>query len=56
MTVDVKPLKWFALKLPGNHPLRALLLVEEDELPVEEFLVKVKTWLLNSYPHSCGSI
>ena len=45
-TVDIRPLKQFAAsKLPSDHSLRTVLLVEEDTLPAEEFLAKVKMWV-----------
>jgi hypothetical protein len=43
--VSVRRLKDFALKLPPDHPLRAVLLVENDEMGSEEVLCKMVTWL-----------
>ena len=44
-TVDVRRLKDFALRLPRAAVLRDLLLTEDDELDVKEFIVKMDLWL-----------
>ncbi len=38
-------LKAVASKLPKEHPLRQVLMVEADEMEQEEFLAKLRTWL-----------
>lgn len=44
--VNIKSLKLFAYeKLPEGSPLREVLLVENDEITVEEFLIKMDLWL-----------
>ena len=44
--VNLKPLKRFASDgLPRGSHLRELILLEPDELPVEEFLSRLGTWL-----------
>ena len=44
--INIKKLKKFAYeRLPKDSALRDYLLTEEDEIPVNEFLVEVKTWL-----------
>lgn len=46
LNVDVRSLKlWVSANLPYGSHLREVLLVEEDFLPTEEFLVKIKAWL-----------
>jgi hypothetical protein len=51
MSINIEPLKMFAAKLPLGHPLREALLLERDELPIDEFLIKVEVWLkLSSIP------
>jgi hypothetical protein len=44
-TVDVRRLKDFALTLPKGSSLKDLLVSEDDELDVREFLVKMGVWL-----------
>jgi hypothetical protein len=44
-TVDVRGLKDFALRLPRSAVLRDLLLTEDDELGVHDFLAKMDLWL-----------
>jgi hypothetical protein len=44
-TVDVRRLKDFALRLPRGSVLRDLLLTEDDELGVHDFLAKMDLWL-----------
>jgi len=44
--INIRTLKEFALeKLPKNHPLRDVLLTEKDEMPAEEFLIKMDVCL-----------
>ena len=43
--VDVRRLKDFALRLPRSAVLRDLLLTEDDELGVHDFLAKMDLWL-----------
>ncbi len=44
--IDVSKLKgWAARSLSPKSSLRALLLLEKDTLPVDEFLSKMETWL-----------
>jgi hypothetical protein len=43
--VDVRRLKDFALGLPRGSVLRDLLLSEDDELGVHDFLAKMDLWL-----------
>jgi hypothetical protein len=43
--VDVRRLKDFALRLPRSAVLRDLLLTEDDELEVNDFLAKMDLWL-----------
>jgi hypothetical protein len=44
--IDMVRLKSFAnSRLKGNQVLQKLILNERDEIPVEEFLIKVKIWL-----------
>jgi hypothetical protein len=38
-------LKSIASKLPKEHPLRQVLMVEADEMEREEFLAKLRTWM-----------
>ncbi len=41
------PIKQFAIeKVPKDSALRDVLLAEAEELTVEEFLVKMPTWLI----------
>lgn len=43
--VNIKGLKAFALGLPTDSRLRDLILTEDDELDVNEFLAKMDLWL-----------
>jgi hypothetical protein len=43
--VDIERLKEFALRLPAEHPLCRVLVVEKDRLTVDEFLSRVELWL-----------
>lgn len=46
-TVSIKILKEYARdRLPRDSPLREVLLAEEDHISVNEFLGKIKTWLV----------
>ncbi len=46
MTVDISPLKHFALeRLPSHSTLRHVLLVEPERLSPEEFLGRIPVWL-----------
>ena len=45
-TVNMRRLKIFAkTKLSMNKALREVLLAEDDEITIEEFLVQIKLWL-----------
>ena len=44
-TVDVRRLKDFVLRLPNVSVLRDLLLTEDDELGMNDFLAKMDLWL-----------
>ena len=45
-TASVKTLKEFAReRLPRGSPLREVILAEDDVVPVNELVGKVKTWL-----------
>lgn len=44
-TLPTRRLKDIASKLPKEHPLRQVLMVEADEMEQEEFLAKLRTWL-----------
>jgi len=43
--IRIKKLKDFALKLPSTHPLRSVLLVEDDKIDVVTFLARLPIWL-----------
>ena len=43
--VSIHKARELAKKLPKDHPLRALLEVEDSQMDVEEYVVKLKTWL-----------
>ena len=43
--VNIRGLKAFVLKLPKNSRLRDLILAEDDEIDVQEFLSKMDLWL-----------
>jgi len=43
-TISLKRLKMWSLTLPTNHPLRKVLLAENDEITEEEFIVKARVW------------
>lgn len=42
---NLRRLKRIISRLPRDHPLRAVLMVEADEMSQEEFLAKVPSWL-----------
>ena len=44
-SVDLRPLKDFALNLPSNLLLRELLLAEPDQMHASDFLKKLPLWL-----------
>jgi hypothetical protein len=44
--INIRTLKQFAYELlPKESPLRDLLLTEKDELPADEFIIKLEIWL-----------
>lgn len=44
--VDIRPLKEFARKYLEDYPaLREVILNDEDWIPAEEFMIKIKIWL-----------
>ena len=43
--VAIKRLKTYVLKLPKKSQLREIILTEEDELEIIEFLAKMNIWL-----------
>jgi hypothetical protein len=43
--IDIRSLKNLAFRLSSNHPLRIVLILEDDWLPPDRFLVKVGVWL-----------
>jgi len=43
--VSIVSIKDLARKMPANHPLRAAIMAEDDELTPEEYLFKLKVWL-----------
>jgi hypothetical protein len=44
--INIRSLKQFAFEmLPKESPLRDLLLTEKDEMPAEEFIIKLEIWL-----------
>lgn len=43
--IRITSLKDLALKLEENHPLKMILLAEEDEMSPEEYLSRIRTWL-----------
>ncbi len=44
--VDISSLKlWATRYLPSTSPLRNMILLEPDKIPIETFLVKIDTWL-----------
>ena len=43
--VNIERLKTFALDLPKGSMLRDLLLTEDDEMDVDEFIAKMDVWL-----------
>lgn len=46
-TVNISTLKHFAIeKLSKNSPLKETILAENDQINVNEFLIKLKIWLL----------
>jgi len=44
-TINIKPLKIFALNKLPNCSLRYLLLIEEEKLDVQTFLARMPIWL-----------
>jgi hypothetical protein len=44
LVVSLRPLKTVADKLLPDHPLRILLSGEPENLPVEEYLLKLPGW------------
>jgi hypothetical protein len=44
-TLPTARLKNIASRLPKEHPLRQVLMVEVDQIEQEEFLAKLRTWL-----------
>jgi hypothetical protein len=44
-SINTKAVKEFANELPESHPLRIILLSEENEIPTADFLVKIPIWL-----------
>jgi len=44
--VNLRALKVFVReRLPSGSPLREVILIEDNEIPVNEFVGKIKTWL-----------
>jgi hypothetical protein len=44
--INIRSLKQFAFEMfPKEPPLRDLLLTEKDEMPAEEFIIKLEIWL-----------
>jgi hypothetical protein len=43
--IDIRSLKNLVFRLPSNHLLRIVLVLEDDWLPPSAFLVKVGIWL-----------
>jgi hypothetical protein len=43
--IDIRSLKNLAFRLSSNHPLRIVLILEDDWLSPNRFLVKVGVWL-----------
>jgi hypothetical protein len=44
--VDVRPLKeWCRRNLPENSPLRSVILVEDEYIPSQDLVGRVKVWL-----------
>jgi len=43
--VKIKRLRAFVFGLPRNSRLKEIILSEDDELEVQEFLVKMDVWL-----------
>lgn len=44
-TLNTKKLMEFAEELPENHPLKTILLLEEKEISIDDFLIKIPIWL-----------
>ena len=44
LTVDIRGLKKWARNLSMDSALRELILLEDDYLPVDEYLVKMMVW------------
>lgn len=44
LTVDIRGLKKWARSLSMDSALRELILLEDDYLPVDEYLVKMMVW------------
>ncbi|MCJ7609835.1 hypothetical protein MUP00_09250 [Candidatus Bathyarchaeota archaeon] len=43
--LDIRRLKELATRLPRDYALRELLLAEDDELEMRDFLSKMSVWL-----------
>ncbi len=43
--IDVRSLKNLVFRLPSGHPLRIVLMLEDNWLSPDRFLVKVGMWL-----------
>ena len=44
-TLDIRGLKKWARSLSMDSKLRELILLEDDHLPVNEYLVKMMVWI-----------
>ena len=44
-TVDIRGLKRWARSLSRDSKLRELILLEDDHIPVDEYLVKMMIWI-----------
>jgi hypothetical protein len=44
-TINIRPLKTFALQLPKDQALRDILLAENEELDLFTFLARLPIWL-----------
>jgi hypothetical protein len=42
--VDIRPLKQFVAERFPETPLREILLLEDDKMDVNSFIIKVQTW------------
>ncbi len=43
--IDIRSLKNLTCRLPQSHPLKIVLILEDDWLPPDIFFVKVAVWL-----------